>query len=65
MKKLCMLLLLLGLLGDICAQNETPALARASEFTIPVSPAFDLLAINPSQILRPNNIREFKVDWSF
>ena len=65
MKKLCTLLLLLGLLGNICAQNETPTLARASEFTIPVSPAFDLLAINPSQILRPNNIREFKVDWSF
>jgi hypothetical protein len=65
MKTLSALLLSLGLLGSIFAQTDAPTLARASEFTIPVSPAFDLLAVNPSQILRPNNIREFKVDWSF
>lgn len=65
MKKLILLLLDLGLTGAIYAQNDAPTLARTSEFTIPVSPAFDLLAVNPSQILRPNNIREFKVDWSF
>lgn len=65
MKKLILLLLGLGLTGAIYAQTDAPTLARTSEFTIPVSPAFDLLAVNPSQILRPNNIREFKVDWSF
>jgi hypothetical protein len=65
MKKLSLLLLGMGLAWGIFAQSEAPNLARATEFTIPVSPAFDLLAVNPSQILRPNNIREFKVDWSF
>lgn len=65
MKKLILLLFSLGLIVANHAQTDAPALARASEFTIPVSPAFDLLAVNPSQILRPNNIREFKVDWSF
>ncbi len=37
----------------------------ATEFAIPVSPAFDILGINPSQVTRPCNIRDFKVDWSF
>lgn len=46
-------------------QEATTQLAKATEFTIPVSPAFDLLAVSPSQITRPSNIREFKVDWSF
>jgi hypothetical protein len=46
-------------------QEATTQIAKATEFTIPVSPAFDLLAVSPSQITRPNNIREFKVDWSF
>lgn len=46
-------------------QEATTQIAKATEFTIPVSPAFDLLAVSPSQITRPSNIREFKVDWSF
>ncbi len=41
------------------------SVAKSTEFSIPTSPAFDLLAVNPSQIARPNNIRDFKVDWSF
>lgn len=40
-------------------------LKGATEFTIPVSPAFDILGINPSQVTRPANIRDIKVDWSF
>ena len=46
-------------------QQNAASIARSTEFSIPVSPAFDLLAVNPSQISRPNNIRDFKVDWSF
>lgn len=41
------------------------SIAKATEFAIPASPAFDLLGVNPSQIAKPSNIREFKVDWSF
>lgn len=47
------------------AQQGVKNVAKATEFSIPTSPAFDLLAVNPSQISRPNNIRDFKVDWSF
>ncbi len=65
MKTLTLLLLGMGLARCMFAQNDAPNVAKATEFAIPVSPAFDLLAVNPSQILRPNNIREFKVDWSF
>ncbi len=49
----------------VWGQEATTQIAKATEFTIPVSPAFDLLAVSPSQITRPSNIREFKVDWSF
>ncbi len=47
------------------AQQTTNSVVKTTEFSIPTSPAFDLLAVNPSQISRPNNIRDFKVDWSF
>lgn len=35
------------------------------EFSIPVSAAFDLLGVNPSSVMKPGNIRDIKVDWSF
>ena len=37
----------------------------ASEFAIPVSPAFDLIGVNNALVARPGNIRDFKVDWAF
>ncbi|MFZ4544927.1 MAG: hypothetical protein ACOYOA_12815 [Saprospiraceae bacterium] len=45
--------------------TEVNGIAKATEFSIPVSPAFDLLGVTPSQVTKPGNIREFKVDWSF
>lgn len=70
MKKHCLLLLLLtaaavGFSQDNKSESSISSLAKGTEFSIPVSPAFDLLAVNPSQVTRPTNIREFKVDWSF
>jgi hypothetical protein len=50
---------------ELTAQQSAGNVAKTTEFSIPTSPAFDLLAVNPSQISRPNNIRDFKVDWSF
>ncbi|MDJ1500268.1 hypothetical protein [Xanthocytophaga agilis] len=35
------------------------------EFSIPVSAAFDLLGVNPASVMKPGNIRDIKVDWSF
>ncbi|MFN4145480.1 MAG: hypothetical protein ACK4GN_06630 [Runella sp.] len=35
------------------------------EFSIPTSAAFDLLGVTPAQVVKPGNIRDFKVDWSF
>lgn len=65
-------LLLLFLVCTQMLQAQNPAnteggatIAKATEFAIPASPAFDLLGVNPSQIAKPSNIREFKVDWSF
>ncbi len=44
---------------------ESISVSKSTEFSIPVSPAFDLMGVNPSQVIKPTNIREFKVDWSF
>lgn len=64
--KTILILLSLSLFVDAAiAQQQAQSIARSTEFGIPTSPAFDLLAVNPSQISRPNNIRDFKVDWSF
>ncbi len=54
----------------IQAQNRVntegaSSLAKATEFSIPTAPAFDLLGVNPSQVTKPSTIRDFKVDWSF
>lgn len=35
------------------------------EFSIPVSPLFDLMGVAPSQVVRTSEIKDFKVDWSF
>lgn len=40
-------------------------LMHALEFSIPVSPAFDLLGVNPCLVPKPSLVRNFKVDWSF
>jgi len=47
------------------AQPLTNGAENPLEFQIPVSAAFDLLGVNPSSVMRPGNIRDFKVDWSF
>jgi len=47
-------------------ENETaPDRISPKEFTIPVSPLFDLLGAAPSQVARTADIKDFKVDWSF
>lgn len=36
-----------------------------TEFSIPASPVFDLMGVTPSQVVRSNDIKDFKVDWAF
>lgn len=49
------------------SQTDIPTLnaEKPLEFTIPTSAAFDLLGVTPAQVVKPGNIRDFKVDWSF
>jgi hypothetical protein len=35
------------------------------EFSIPISPLFDLFGAAPNQVASTNNIKNFKVDWSY
>jgi hypothetical protein len=48
-------------LGD----DKVPDRLTPKEFTIPVSPLFDLMGAAPAQVARTSDIRDFKVDWSF
>lgn len=54
------------IMGNAKAQMGTTSdIPIASEFAIPISPAFDLIGVNNALVARPGNIRDFKVDWSF
>ncbi|MCF8238276.1 MAG: hypothetical protein K9I85_08990 [Saprospiraceae bacterium] len=62
---LSVFILILGLSIGQSQSDSYSSLNGATEFAIPVSPAFDMLGINPNQVARPANIRDVKVDWSF
>ena len=61
-----LMVIILGSIGQIKAQmGSTSDIPVASEFAIPVSPAFDMIGANNALVARPGNIRDFKVDWAF
>jgi hypothetical protein len=49
-----------GQVGEIISPSDRPI-----EFSIPISPAFDMLGVNPSEVMKPGTIKDIKVDWSF
>lgn len=50
--------------NDEAKINETVTdTAEATNFSIPSSPAFVLLDVNPSKVNRPGSLRDFKFDW--
>jgi hypothetical protein len=52
--------------SQIKLDNEAiPERLTPKEFTIPVSPLFDLLGAAPAQVAKTADIKDFKVDWSF
>jgi hypothetical protein len=68
MKSLLFSLLLICVgCANLFAQTDVPTLNadKPLEFSIPTSAAFDLLGVTPAQVVKPGNIRDFKVDWSF
>jgi hypothetical protein len=71
--KICLLALGLGWASLALAQppaartDSDPAsdVAKATDLSIPISPALTLLGVNPSLVARPSFTRDIKVDWSF
>ncbi|HMQ07236.1 MAG TPA: hypothetical protein PKC30_08040 [Saprospiraceae bacterium] len=45
------------------AQEDWYDLIKDTEMSIPSSPAFAIMGVNPEMVLRPSDIRSFKVDW--
>lgn len=43
--------------------NSEDEIVKATDFSIPSSPAFSLLDINPEKINKPGFARDFKLDW--
>ncbi len=67
LKKTPLLLLLILCISSstTLAQQAVGEEVKATEFSIPVSPAFSLLGADPALVSMPGVIRDFKVDWSF
>lgn len=61
---LMLVLLALGSLTQIQAQEYSEANEQnLNAMSIPSSPAFSVLGVNPELVTRPNDVKEFKVDW--
>lgn len=66
LRKFILALIALCICVHVNAQlGSTSDIPVVTEFSIPVSPAFDLLGVNNALVARPGNIRDFKVDWAF
>ena len=46
-------------------QTESPLKLTPKELNIGSASIFDLMGVTPSQIARPSDVRDVKVDWSF
>ena len=61
MKKIAILIVLCCVVMEMGAQESE--LPDAIPHSIPSSPAFSLLGVNPELVTRPSDVKEFKVDW--
>jgi hypothetical protein len=50
---------------NLQAQQAAKEEIKATEFSVPVSPAFALMGADPALVSMPGVLRDFKVDWSF
>ena len=50
---------------SILPGDDTARRFSMKELSIPESPVFDLMGVTPAQVTRLNDIKDFKVDWSF
>ncbi|MCB9082123.1 MAG: hypothetical protein H6555_10475 [Lewinellaceae bacterium] len=57
----CFMLFFLGY--AFAQEEEFYEELSSSEMSIPSAPAFALLGVNPEVVLRPSDLRSFKVDW--
>lgn len=55
------LLLLISI--SLFGQDDLYKDIKENELFIPSSPAFSMLGVNPEMVLRPSDIKSFKVDW--
>ena len=49
--------------ATVSGQDKSGELAKATNFCIPSSPAFNLLDVNPTSVNKPGFARDFKFDW--
>ena len=58
-----LLVFALTLMPRAHAQDQVSNVAQATDFSIPASPAFALLDVNPAKVHTPGFPRDFRIDW--
>jgi hypothetical protein len=56
-------LLNICVLNFMAAQNDVYEEVKYTDMSIPSAPAFAILGVNPETVLRPSDLKSFKVDW--
>jgi len=62
---LCLVFISLSKAQNLLQSGSDAKRISPTEFSIPASPVFDLMGVTPSQVVRANDIKDFKVDWAF
>jgi hypothetical protein len=55
-------ILFLVLTYSVCSAQTTDQIAQATELSVPTSPAFNLLNVNPTTVSRPGYIKDFSLN---
>ena len=64
MQKIWILILFFVIIASVNqAQKDVYDEVKNAEMSIPSAPAFAMLGVNPELVMRPSDLKSFKVDW--
>jgi hypothetical protein len=63
LKSGALLCIIMFAFSTLFSQEEVYEEVKNTEVSIPSAPAFAMLGVNPELVMRPADLRSFKVDW--
>jgi len=63
LKSVALLCIIMFAFSTLFSQEEVYEEVKNTEVSIPSAPAFAMLGVNPELVMRPADLRSFKVDW--